>query len=594
VERSVRCTTLVALLLTIAACAAFALPTRALGDPPPVTGLVSASHPLGGHWYANANPTFSWLGLSPAAAIAGYSYTLDQDATAIPDTTVDLPALSFDVVSNATGVSSLSRATGDLNRDGRTDVVYGSRSTIEVRLARKNGTLGMAHGFSAIHTVNGLAVADVNGGGKPDVVVVSAVGVTHEVVGVMLGRDDGRLSAPRDYDLGSFSFGGPSAIAVRDLNGDHRRDILVVVGTDLVVLLGNGDGTFGRERISHSVAGDIYGDLADMRALALGDVNGDRRIDVVVGGRVAQNTPEGLLSVVLGNGDGTFRPRSTADSDLEPQRALLADLNKDGKLDLVVQYYNEGDFDGGPDYTILTALRGDGHGAFAKVADYDLLPQEGNPGFTAADFNRDGNIDLAIGSSVGLDVLLGIGDGSFEPPVTLGSGPVAGTIGGDFDGDGRPDVLCRLSGNAASVLLDRSAEASYAGVADGVWYFHVRAVDEGGTGGPTAARVVRIDTHPPTTHAPEPARVKTGGIARLTYIVDDPAPCAGWCNVRIVVTDTHGRVKLVLRARHVGDGVRSQVSFRCRLTKGTYYFHVRATDPAGNRSKVATDALFVR
>ena len=595
---------LLVLSLIVVTCAAIGatlgLPARALGDPPPVTGLVSPSHPLDTKWYGDPRPTFRWRGLSPAATIAGYSYAFDQDQTTVPAATVSLPALSFEVVSNTTAVSSLYFATGDLNGDGRSDVAFGMWNKIEVRLARTNGTLGAAHAFAVTRNARPLAVGEVNGGGKPDIVVASSFlfrsGAFHVVVGVLLGRGNGSFRAPRDYDLGSFAFANPSAVAIRDLNGDGKPDILVAVGTKLVVLLGNGNGTFGRERVSNADAGDTQGDLGYMTTLAFADINGDGRVDVVAGGQENDNMPAGLLSIALGEGDGRFRSLSTADSgELLPAKVVFADLAHNGKQDLIVQYDADGDDWGGPDYTVLTVARGNGRGSFAKPTDYDLLPQEGDPPLVAADFNRDGNLDLAIGTSAGLDVLLGNGDGSFQQPVTFGPGPDRNlTVGGDFDGDGRPDVLGESGGSAESVFLDRSAGAAYTGIADGIWYFHVRAVDANGVGGPTSTRAVRIDTHAPTARAPEPAMVKSGEIARLTYIVDDPSPCAGWCTVRIVVTDRRGRVQLVLHVNHARDGATSHVAFRCRLAKGKYYLHVRATDPAGNRSKVASDALFVR
>ena len=99
---------------------------------------------------------------------------------------------------------------------------------------------------------------------------------------------------------------------------------------------------------------------------------------------------------------------------------------------------------------------------------------------------------------------------------------------GDFNKDGKPDVAVAGGfGDTVSVFLNRSNAAAYHGLADGVWYFHVRAVDATAVGGSTTTRAVRIDTQRPSAHDPHQARVQRGAIARLAYFVDDPPPCAG-------------------------------------------------------------------
>jgi hypothetical protein len=197
----------------------------------------------------------------------------------------------------------------------------------------------------------------------------------------------------------------------------------------------------------------------------------------------------------------------------------------------------------------------------------------------------------------GLYVLLGNGDGTFETPVQFDTthrfgGPSAAV--GDFNRDGKPDVAVGNPYNPeVSVFLNRATQAAYSGIADGVWYFHVRAVDESAVGGPTATRVVRIDTQRPSAQAPASATVKHGDVARLTYVVNDPPPSAGWCNVKILIEDLRSNVKLVVRAHHILDGVTTYAAFRCHLPRGTYYFRVHATDPAGNQSLAATNRLYV-
>lgn len=410
-DRPVRTATLAVSLLVLAACVALALAAYALGDTPPTTAAAAVPQP----------PAFAVL---PGVALA------------------------------AAGRSGpLPMAVGDFNRDGRSDLAIYPGSKVVVRYGTKAGSLGAEHvvglpGWSRAFA-HAIATADVNRDGRLDLVVLASLyvrGDDHVVVAVLLNGGHGNFRLYHRYDLGSFAFADPSALAVRDLNGDHRPDIMVAVGTKLVVLLGNGHGAFGSERVSRVVSFDKPGDLGPLTTLAFGDINGDHRIDVVAGGQTAENEPSGILAVLLGRGNGTFvRKHVSVDLAGLPVRVALADLDRDGRLDLVVQYQDtESDWDAGPFYPALVVSLGDGHGAFTKLAEYDLAPQtQFSPPFAAADFNHDGHLDLAIATNGALDVLLGNGDGTFQAPVTF-SGPFTtpqALVAGDFNGDRWTDVL---------------------------------------------------------------------------------------------------------------------------------------------------------
>jgi hypothetical protein len=166
---------------------------------------------------------------------------------------------------------------------------------------------------------------------------------------------------------------------------------------------------------------------------------------------------------------------------------------------------------------------------------------------------------------------------------------------GDFNRDGWPDLATTDYGaDAVSVFLNTTPKAAVASAAtaDGLWYFHVGAIDGLGGLGPVATCAVRIDTHRPTTSAYR-SSVYPGRIAHLHCAVSDPQPCAGWAKVQIDVRNGDGKlVRRILRDRQPLG--RFTAGFRCTLSRGTYRFKVYATDAAGNRqSKVGSSLLVV-
>jgi hypothetical protein len=247
------------------------------------------------------------------------------------------------------GEFALSVAVEDVNGDGNLDLLVanacgsgctkGSLGSVGVLLGNGDGTFQPVVTYAtAVGTAQGLAVADVNGDRKLDLLVPSTCGLPQSCptsgVNVLLGNGDGTFQAAVLYGTGAD---GASAIAVSDVNGDGKLDLLVTTSSnsftipEVGVLLGNGDGTF------QPVAFYGTGGVLTFGSIAVGDLNGDGKPDLLVNTDCGSNCGHNKVTVLLGNGDGTFQAGLTyATGWYGPRSVALADVNRDGKLDMVV------------------------------------------------------------------------------------------------------------------------------------------------------------------------------------------------------------------------------------------------------------------
>ena len=462
------------------------------------------------------------------------------------DGTFQAPIANATVCTNAIG-NCESMAVGDLNGDGKPDLAFQSNDTtgggISILLNTGSGTFGSAAYYpvaiSGVFAGAGIAIGDVNGDKKPDIVVGSAGGATAIVylnqgagtfkvsgtvgsiplnptnnvvladinndkkldivvpdpfgdVYTFYGTGKGTFTAGQVYPLQSCNDCSNFLVAVADFNGDGTLDVLDTDGFFTnTVSLGRGDGTFQTAQsfpfalegqyqniavadfngdgipdvaaqgvTSGSVAvvlGAQHGTLAAKQlitsvctntftyGIAAGDVNGDGKADVVAVFGGGSDSCNHEVAVLLGLGTGKFKKAAFyptgAGTNAQEEEVYLVDVNGDAKLDIVIA-----NSDG-----TLSVLLNKGNGTYTTEA---LVPAVANlfyqESLTFADFNGDGKMDIALtsrGAYSTVWVLPGNGNGTFGAPIqTQTSYVVDAAVAGDFNKDGKPDLLATING----------------------------------------------------------------------------------------------------------------------------------------------------
>jgi FG-GAP-like repeat/FG-GAP repeat len=242
------------------------------------------------------------------------------------------------------------------------------------------------------------------------------------------------FSVPAQYSVAQ----GAESVAVADFNGDHKSDLVVATNgaSTVSVLRGNGDGTFG--------AAQNFGAGGVPESVVVGDLNGDGQTDLVV---TATSTLS--VAVLLGNGDGTFQTAKVYAVGSDPEQLALGDFNGDGKTDVVVgNILNE--------QNDVSVLLGNGDGTLQAAQNFPV----GNAveSLAVGDFNADGKSDVIVSIGSTVSELLGNGDGTFQTERNIGSALPDSALGvtvGDLNGDGKPDVaVANPIGKSVSVLLN--------------------------------------------------------------------------------------------------------------------------------------------
>jgi hypothetical protein len=370
------------------------------------------------------------------------------------------------------GNSPTSVAVGDFNGDGHLDLAVANSSfsapgSVSILLGNGDGTFQAAQNYAVGSDPVAVAVGDFNGDGILDIATAG--------VSILLGKGDGSFQLADTYSVGT----APTVfVAVGDFNGDGRLDLAVGsrlpadVG-NVSIALGNGDGTF--------YAAPSYSTGYGPWSVAVGDFNGDGIPDLAVANSYGSRViPTGSLGVLLGNGDGTFRAGGSIAAGAGNNFVAVADLNGDGKQDIVMTSFDEGNppksgrtpvselrvflgnGDGIPDLAVacgggyaqpgstVNIFLGNGDGTFQPAQSYTV----GGGPVVAADFNADGIPDLAVVNSNTVSVLLGNGDGTFQAAASyaVGNGPNAAAVA-DFNADGILDLAVGNTDGTVSILL---------------------------------------------------------------------------------------------------------------------------------------------
>jgi hypothetical protein len=324
----------------------------------------------------------------------------------------------------------------DVNRDGRSDVIFGvvRGAGISVALARSDGTFAASHVYSEPLDQSfqaSMTVGDFNGDGKLDLAVCGTFtnGIAGELVR-FIGEGDGTFGSAMTKPTGSNH---SLFIAASDLNHDGNLDVVTASDDSINVLLGLG-GLKLKAPTSYSATSTTV--------LVVADFNGDGIPDIAANGSPGQ--------VLLGNGDGTFRSGLSLPAGI--QTLLAGDFNNDNKLDLVILSSNG-----------IGIMLGNGDGTFQPALFYQARP---GGKLVTADFNNDGKLDLAEVSPAPTGmvarIFLGNGDGTLGTAMSTGvnlsqADDPNDVVAADFDADGNVDLAITIQTGGVAILSGKGS-----------------------------------------------------------------------------------------------------------------------------------------
>lgn len=325
------------------------------------------------------------------------------------------------------GENPNSGAAGDFNGDGKLDLAIPNvlHKNVSVLINNGNGTFAGAVNYPVDFNPECIVIADFNGDGKLDLAIGNFFGgpTSSGTVSILLGNGNGTFQTAVNYAAGT-----PEDLAVTDLNTDGKLDLVVASysANKATVLLGNGNGTF-QTAVPYSTGPGPAG-------VAIADFNGDSKLDLATANLGSSIISVNSISILIGNGNGTFQDPVNHDLDTRATDITARDLDGDTKQDLIVV---------GVDVDAILVLMGNGNGTFQGPVSYATGGNEPQK-LDLADFNGDSKIDVVtVNANIpsSYSVFRGVGNGTFLAAANTPSRNQSwAPIAGHFDADGKPDL----------------------------------------------------------------------------------------------------------------------------------------------------------